>query len=42
VLMLIKYYGVKPTRKVREWHDILEKNKAAFEKMATWKVQHPA
>jgi len=41
VLMLIKYYGVKPTMKDQQWKDILARNKAAFEKWATWKIQHP-
>jgi hypothetical protein len=39
--MLIKYYGVRPTMKKSEWTAILEKNKRAFEQMATWKIQHP-
>jgi hypothetical protein len=42
ILMLIRYYGVKPAMKHQQWKDILEKNKIAFEKWATWKVQHPA
>lgn len=39
--MLIRYYDVKPQMKHAQWTAILEKNKAAFEKMATWKVKHP-
>jgi len=39
--MLIKYYGVRPTMKKSEWTAILEKNKRAFERMATWNIQHP-
>jgi hypothetical protein len=39
--MLIRYYGVRPRMKHSEWTAILEKNKKAFEKMATWKIQHP-
>jgi hypothetical protein len=41
ILMLIRYYGVEPTMKPQQWKRILEKNKLAFEKWATWKVQHP-
>jgi hypothetical protein len=42
VLMLISYYDVRPRLKYSEWTGILEKNKAAFEKHATWKIKHPA
>lgn len=42
ILMVIKYYGAKPTMKHSEWTAILEKNKKAFDKFATWKIQHPA
>jgi hypothetical protein len=42
IFMLIKYYGVKPTMKPTEWKSILARNKTAFEKWATWKIQHPA
>jgi len=41
VCMLIKYYGVRPRTKHSEWTAIIEKNKRAFEKMATWKIRHP-
>jgi hypothetical protein len=41
VRMLIKYYGVRPTMKKSEWTAILDKNKKAFEQMATWKIRHP-
>ena len=40
--MLIKYYGVRPKMNYSEWTAILEKNKKAFERMATWKIHHPA
>ena len=39
--MVIKYYGARPSMKYSEWTIILDKNKRAFEKLATWKVQHP-
>jgi hypothetical protein len=42
ILMLTRYYDVKPRLKHAEWTAILEKNKGAFEKMATWKIKHPA
>lgn len=41
VSMLINYYGVRPKLKHSEWTVNLAKNKKAFERMATWKVQHP-
>lgn len=41
ICMLIKYYGVRPRMKKSEWTAIIEKNKNAFEQMATWKIQHP-
>ena len=41
IWMLIQYYDVKPRLKLAKWTGILEKNKAAFEKMATWKIKHP-
>jgi hypothetical protein len=41
ICMLIKYYGVRPKMKHSEWTAIIAKNKKAFEKMATWKIQHP-
>jgi hypothetical protein len=41
IRMLIKYYGVVPELKRSEWTAIIEKNKKAFEQMATWKIQHP-
>jgi hypothetical protein len=39
--MLIRYYGVRPRLKHAEWMKILNKNKTAFEQMATWKIHHP-
>ena len=39
--MLIRYYGVRPRLTHAEWTGILDKNKRAFEQMATWKIQHP-
>jgi len=41
VEMTIRYFGVRPRLKHSEWTAILERNKKAFEKMASWKVQHP-
>ena len=41
ILMLIKYYGVKPMMRTQEWKNVLLKNKTAFEKWATWKIQQP-
>jgi hypothetical protein len=35
--MLIKYYGIMPKLAHSEWRRILEKNKRAFDQMATWK-----
>jgi hypothetical protein len=42
VMMLARYYDVRPRLPHTEWTGILEKNKAAFEKSATWKVKHPS
>jgi len=42
VMMLIRYYDIRPRLKHAEWTGILDKNKAAFEKHATWKIKHPA
>jgi hypothetical protein len=39
--MTIRYFEVRPTMKYSEWSAILDKNKRAFEMMASWKVQHP-
>ena len=39
--MTIRYFGVRPIPKYSECSAILDKNKRAFEKMASWKVQHP-
>ena len=39
--MLTRYYDVRPRLLHSEWTAILQKNKKAFEKSATWKVQHP-
>lgn len=41
VVMLIRYYDVRPRLLHSEWTGIVEKNKAAFEKHATWKINHP-
>jgi hypothetical protein len=41
ILLLIDYYDVKPILKEKDWKRILQKNKAAFDQMATWKIQHP-
>jgi hypothetical protein len=41
-MMLTKYYDVRPRFMYSEWTAILDKNKAAFEKYATWKIRHPA
>jgi hypothetical protein len=41
IMMLIRYYDVRPRLLHSEWTGILDKNKQAFEKSATWKVQHP-
>jgi len=41
IRMVIAYYGARPRMKHSEWTAILGKNKRAFEKLATWKVQHP-
>lgn len=38
VWLAIKYYGARPRLKHSEWTAILEKNKKAFDKMATWKI----
>jgi hypothetical protein len=40
IWMMIQYYGAKPTMKRSEWQAILDRNKKAFEKMATWKIKH--
>jgi hypothetical protein len=41
VSMLIRDYHIKPHRSHAECNEILQRNKKAFEKMATWKIQHP-
>lgn len=41
VWMIIQYYGAQPTMKKSEWTAILEKNKKAFEQMASWKISPP-
>lgn len=38
VLMLMRDYKIRPRYKHDKWKEILERNKTAFEKMATWKV----
>jgi hypothetical protein len=40
VLLLIRYYNARPKLPHAKWRGILDKNKKAFEKMATWKVEH--
>ncbi len=42
VMMLMRYYDVRPRLTTSLWTEILERNKAAFEKSATWKIKHPA
>lgn len=41
VYLLKRDYRVKPILPHSECKEILERNKRAFEKMATWKVQNP-
>lgn len=41
VWMVIQYYGARATRRKSEWTAILERNKKAFEKMASWKISSP-
>src|SRR5262249_44516691 len=41
IMMLVRYYDVRPRLKYSEWSAILEKNRSAFEKYATWKITHP-
>jgi hypothetical protein len=41
VALLIDYYQVVPTVSMSQWKRILKKNKAAFDKYATWKIQAP-
>ena len=38
VRLLIDYYEVKPRLAHSQWTDILEKNKKAFDRGATWKI----
>lgn len=40
ILLLIRDYKVETQLPHAEWKAILDKNKKAFEKMATWKIQH--
>ena len=42
IMMLTKYYDVRPRFMNSEWTAILDKNKATFEKYATWKIRHPS
>jgi hypothetical protein len=42
VMMLTRYYDIRPRLTYSLWTEILERNKAAFEKSATWKIKHPA
>jgi len=39
--MAIRYYGAKPKMAYSVWTAILEKNKQAFERSASWKIQQP-
>jgi hypothetical protein len=41
IVMAISYYGCKPRGPRAQWSGILQKNKKAFEKLSSWKVQHP-
>jgi len=41
VSLLMRDYGVRPRKSHSECREILDRNKKAFEKMATWKVQNP-
>ncbi len=41
VWMVLRYYGARPTMRKSEWTAILEKNKKAFEQMASWKISSP-
>jgi hypothetical protein len=41
VTLLIKYYDIKPQLPDARWKRYLKKNKSAFDKYATWKIQHP-
>jgi hypothetical protein len=41
IVMAIRYYECKPIGTHAHWSGILEKNKKAFEKLASWKIQHP-
>jgi hypothetical protein len=40
-LLLMRDYRVRPRLSHAECKEILERNKRAFEKMATWKIQNP-
>jgi hypothetical protein len=40
VYLLIRDYKIVPRLKHAEYTEILERNKKAFEKMATWKIHH--
>ena len=41
IFMLLRDYDVKSKFPRAKWKEILIRNKRAFEKMATWKVQNP-
>lgn len=41
IWMVIQYYGARQTMRKSEWTAILQKNKKAFERMASWKVNSP-
>jgi hypothetical protein len=41
VFLLIRDYGVRSIRPHAEYKEILDRNKRAFEKSATWKVANP-
>jgi hypothetical protein len=41
VSLLMRDYKIRPRRSHAECKEILERNKGAFEKMATWKIKTP-
>ncbi len=41
VQLLMRDYDVRPVLPHSEYREILNRNKKAFEKMATWKIQNP-
>lgn len=42
IRMVLKYYGARATMRRSEWEGILEKNRRAFEALATWKAHPPS